>query len=284
MRLEHPAQAHILIVDDDQDRLQQYQEIFHKGGYPGVRTVANPLGLGSRRAHLALLESQLVQLGWEEMLDKMLRGPSGRFFPIIVALEGREQDVHLQALRAGAMDFILKPVHAGELLARVRKWLRLEQEMLAAGDPPWPPPDGEELASWMRRARVLVVDDQPMQLMYMQKFLAVEGFERVDALAEPTQLLEDLAQGSDLYDVVICDYHLPGVNGMELIRALKRSGPLPPYTLLITADRENDLPRLAVEAGADDFLFKPLDRNELVLRVRNLLRLRYLLTKPAAAA
>ena len=119
---------------------------------------------------------------------------------------------------------------------------------------------------------ILVVDDVPANLRLVASLLAVEGY-RVDAVPAAGPALERLAAGG--VDLVVLDAMMPGVDGFELCRLIKadestRHVPV----ILLTALRAIDDKMRGEQAGADDFVSKPFDRAELVLRVRALLRIK----------
>jgi putative two-component system response regulator len=120
---------------------------------------------------------------------------------------------------------------------------------------------------------VVIVDDNPVNLTVMEHLVS-----RVDG-ASPRVFRhseEGLVWCSEHDpDLVIVDYQMPDIDGMKFIermRALPGRDELP--LLMVTANTDRELRRAALEAGATDFLHKPVDRAEFTARVRNMLRLR----------
>ena len=124
-------------------------------------------------------------------------------------------------------------------------------------------------------ARVVVVDDNVPSAELVQALLARNGLPQVRSLNDPRELLARLTELAP--QLVILDLHMPGLDGYAVLEELRRySGPADLPVLVLTADTTRDATRRALELGASDFLTKPLDAAELVLRVRNLLQARAL--------
>ncbi len=120
--------------------------------------------------------------------------------------------------------------------------------------------------------RVLVVDDAPDNRDVIRRLLEREGY-TVCTAADGERALE--AVKTDVPDIVLLDVMLPGMSGFEVCRRLKadHATRLIPVVLVTTLRAREE--RIAgIEAGADDFLSKPIDFDELFARVRSLVRLR----------
>jgi two-component system, sensor histidine kinase and response regulator len=123
-------------------------------------------------------------------------------------------------------------------------------------------------------ATVLVVDDLPQNVRLMDAVLSPRGFTVLSA-SSGEEALAALAQ--HLPDVVLLDVMMPGMDGYETcrrIRVLPEVGDVP--VLFLTALGDLETHKAALESGADDFLTKPLNRTELLIRVRSLLRIKQL--------
>jgi two-component system, OmpR family, response regulator MprA len=119
------------------------------------------------------------------------------------------------------------------------------------------------------RARLLVIDDDEQLLTALRRALAYEGYDVAVAPSgeEGLRLARDAPP-----DLVVLDVHLPGVDGLEVCRRLRAGGDVP--VLMLTA-RDEVADRVAgLDAGADDYLVKPFAVDELLARVRALLRRR----------
>jgi len=119
--------------------------------------------------------------------------------------------------------------------------------------------------------KILVVDDERAVRESLRRALELEGYE-IELAAdgqEALQLLE--TNGAVQPDAVILDVLMPGVDGLEVCRRLRRSGNRVPV-LMLTARDEIENRVAGLDAGADDYVTKPFALEELVARVRALLR------------
>ena len=126
-----------------------------------------------------------------------------------------------------------------------------------------------------RKSRVLVVDDNAQNLELLMEYLRdVEGVETVSAV-DGVDALEKVAQCPP--DLILLDIMMPRMSGFEVCRKLK-SDPATrdiPIIMVTALNELGDIER-GVESGTDDFLSKPVNRLELITRVKTLLKLRHL--------
>ena len=114
---------------------------------------------------------------------------------------------------------------------------------------------------------LLVVDDDARLGELLRRYLSDSGF-RVTIAADASEARANLANLA--FDLVVLDVMMPGESGLDLTRALRREGRVP--ILLLTAMAEPEDRVNGLEEGADDYLSKPFEPRELVLRIRNILQ------------
>lgn len=123
--------------------------------------------------------------------------------------------------------------------------------------------------------RILIVDDEPANILLLESILENTGGE-IRSLSD-SKLVEQVFLEFEP-DIVLLDLHMPDPDGLEVLRRLRSArtslGFLP--VIVLSGDTGKVARNSALILGADDFLTKPLDPEEVVLRVRNLLRTRQL--------
>jgi two-component system, OmpR family, alkaline phosphatase synthesis response regulator PhoP len=114
---------------------------------------------------------------------------------------------------------------------------------------------------------ILVVDDEPRIVQVVRDYLELAGFTVLSA-ADGASALRTARTGRP--DLVVLDLGLPGLDGLDVARSLRRDGEVP--IIMLTARTEESDKLVGLELGADDYVTKPFSPKELVARVRAVLR------------
>jgi len=125
-------------------------------------------------------------------------------------------------------------------------------------------------------ARILVVDDQPSNLHALSAVLTAAGYTNHRAIEDPTEVIPVFRdEGADL---ILLDLHMPRIDGLTLMKDLRGIIPEDSYLpiIVLTADTTTEARQGALSLGAKDFITKPIDPTEVVLRIANLLETRSL--------
>jgi len=125
-------------------------------------------------------------------------------------------------------------------------------------------------------ARILIVDDQERNIATLSQILGRAGYAICISITDPAEALSKFADVQP--DLLLLDWHMEPLSGLDFIEELKARVPadeMPPIVVL-TADISPETRREALAVGATDFLSKPLDASEVLLRIRNLLQVRLL--------
>lgn len=119
------------------------------------------------------------------------------------------------------------------------------------------------------RPHILIVDDDNRILKLLSKFLSQNNFltSSATSVKEAKELLQYF-----IYDLIILDVMLPGITGLDFARSIKSAGNNTPIVMLTALSEPDDRVK-GLEAGAGDYLTKPFEPKELLLRIRNLIEL-----------
>lgn len=122
-------------------------------------------------------------------------------------------------------------------------------------------------------ARILVVDDQPANVVLLEELLGSSGYANVASTTDPREVVE--LHRRNRYDLIVLDINMPMMDGFQVMEGLKTveaEGYLP--VLALTAEPAHKIK--ALDAGAKDFVSKPFDKVEILTRIHNLLEVRTL--------
>ena len=129
---------------------------------------------------------------------------------------------------------------------------------------------GREL---LKTSNILIVDDNQNNIEVLEELLELEGYENVTSITDSRDTIQKFKETDP--DLVLLDLMMPYLDGFEIMRLLRNNlseGAIVPI-LVLTADASDESKKKALNAGATDFLAKPFDLNEVILRVRNLLQI-----------
>lgn len=132
------------------------------------------------------------------------------------------------------------------------------------------------LRTTLSKAKILIIDDEQANVRLLERILELIGATRVRSTFDAR---EAMAVYWDFKpDLVLLDLHMPHVSGFEIMEQIKALSPSenPVPVLVLTADITTKTKHRALAAGAKDFLTKPMDQSEVLLRIRNLLENRFL--------
>jgi putative two-component system response regulator len=122
----------------------------------------------------------------------------------------------------------------------------------------------------VRNSKIMIIDDEELVIRVVRRFLATDGYENFVTLTDPREAIEVIHREKP--DVVLLDIMMPNVTGLDLLRIRRKTDVFQhiPF-IILSANSENQIKRDALKYGATDFLSKPVDPSDLVLRVQNAL-------------
>jgi putative two-component system response regulator len=122
----------------------------------------------------------------------------------------------------------------------------------------------------IRHAKILIIDDEMANIRFLEIILEEAGYTHIHSTTDPVQSLEIFRSIGP--DIILLDLSMPRMDGFAVMKQLREE--VPPNgapILVLTADAVTTTKHKALQAGAMDFLTKPLDQIEVLLRIRNLL-------------
>ncbi|MFN3751225.1 MAG: response regulator [Thiobacillus sp.] len=214
------------------------------------------------RFDLVLLDLDMPEMDGLAVLRAIKSSATLNQTPVVMITATNSRESVVECLNLGAADYLIKPVSPLELTRRVHRCLEARgarvEPTVRLGD--------------VAGARILIVDDEPLNLKLLDRRLAQMGYRAVSAAGGP-QALELLDHGQ--FDAVLLDIQMPEMDGFEVLRTIRakpacRDMPV----LMLSADGSEETVDRCYRDGADDYLVKPYHTPDLQMRLGVLLDLR----------
>jgi two-component system cell cycle response regulator len=271
--------ARILVVDDIPANVKLLEARLN-AEYFDVVTASNGADAleicRAAQCDIVLLDVMMPGMDGFEVCRRLKADPVSHHIPVVMVTALDQPADRVRGLEAGADDFLTKPVSETALLARVRSLVRLkmvtdELRMRAATSREIGIRDPviEAIAETGRNGKILLVDDRPASYERIAQMLVAEH--SVDVESVPQEALFHAADGG--YDILLASLGLQKFDALRLcgqVRSLERTRSLP--ILLISEPEDNARVLRGLEIGVNDYLLRPIDKNELLARVRTQIR------------
>lgn len=255
----------ILLVDDKQELRVLLARRLEKVGYRVTEAVHGRHALkllDMERFDLVLLDLNMPDLDGMSTLTEIKSNARLRAMPVVMLTANSDNASVVACLQLGAADYLIKPINPLELSQRVHRCLRTRAAPLE------PTVELGDIAG----ARVLVVDDEPLNLKLLKRRLEQMGY-AVTCAADGPSALGALEQAC--FDAVLLDVHMPDVSGFEVLQSIRadarRKGMA---VLMLSADDAQETVDRSYREGADDYLVKPYHTPDLQMRLGVVLDLR----------
>ena len=271
--------ARVLVVDDMPANVKLLEARLHAeyfdtlsafDGFEALEVCAR------ERIDVILLDVMMPGMDGFEVCRRLKSNPAMQDVPVVIVTALDQPQDKLKGLEAGADDFLTKPVDDIALITRVKNLARLKvlndemklravtSDQLGVAHSSF---DAQN--SGVRDGRVLIVDDHPRSAERLMRGL--EGVNASDVATDTASALARLSEND--YDTVLVSLNLASSDGLRLcsqIRSNEATRHLPLMMLVETGDEARLLRGL--DLGVNDYLMRPIDRNEMQARVRTQIR------------
>ena len=272
--------ARVLVVDDVMPNVKLLEAKLTREYFDVITASNGPDAIvraENEAPDIILLDVMMPGMDGFEVCSRLKQDPRTMHIPVVMVTALSDTSDRVRGLECGADDFLTKPVNDVALFARVRSLVRLKMmmdewrmrqntsgELGVLSDPVT---EADQLSD---RAHVLVVEDSPIDLGRIATTLTDNSDSVVST--DKTKDGLDMALGQD-FELIIVSLTLLEEDGLRLCSHLRSHEQTRQTPILLMAD-DGDLPRVAkgLELGANDYLLKPIDRNELMARVRTQVR------------
>jgi len=273
--------ARVLVVDDVPANVKLLEARLSAEYFDVITAMSGEEALAiCERAEcdLVLLDVMMPDMDGFEVCRRLKTNPATHHIPVVMVTALDQPSDRVRGLDVGADDFLTKPIPDPALVARVRSLARLKMvtdelrmRAVTTRDIGISAPEREAVADTGRGGRVLLVDDRPASYERIMQALAEEH--NVEVEANPSEALFRAADGN--YDLLIVSLSLENFDGLRLcsqIRSIDRTRNVP---ILAVTEPENDARMVrGLEIGVNDYLMRPIDKNELLARARSQIRKR----------
>jgi two-component system cell cycle response regulator len=255
----------ILVVEDNSLNMKLFRSLLTMGGYQVMEAEDAEKGIILASLYLPdliLMDIQLPGIDGLEATRKIKKKPETQKIPVVALTSYAMPGDELKAREAGCSGYITKPINTRTFVESVRAYVNHPSPL---GTRP-----GKEAFSLKKR--ILIVDDDPLNVKLLVSKLPGDQFEPVTAFSGQEALGKILKNPPDL---ILLDIMMPGMNGYEVSLWLKNNPATQdiPIILVTALDGVEDKIK-GFEAGADEFLNKPVNTVELLARINSLLRLK----------
>lgn len=270
--------ARVLVVDDLVANIKLLEARLAAEYFEVLTAMSGPAAIDMcmrGQCDIVLLDVVMPGMDGFEVCRRLKQNPRTAHIPVVMITALDQPSDRVAGLEAGADDFLTKPVNEIALITRVKSLVRLKMltdELIvrASTSSELGLEDVADAATLSGEGgKVLLVDDDPVTAERIREILGRTN--RVDLETEPQEALFRGAEGD--YDLAIVSLNLRQVDGLRLcshLRSLDRTRLLP---ILVVVDPEDNIRLLrGLDLGVNDYLVRPIDRNEMLARVRTQVR------------
>ena len=256
----------ILVIEDNEMNMKLLKSIINKAHCQVIEAVDAESGILLTKMYvpdLILMDIQLPNMDGLQATRIIKQEPSLSHIPIVALTSHAMMGDDNKAKEAGCDGYITKPINTRTFMNEIFYFIRSKDEQDMG------PTQKQEMDY---KPRILVVDDEPNNVKLISAMLFKEHFDIITAY-DGNAALEIV--NSRKIDLILMDIMMPEIDGYQVTQLIKQN----PQTkdipiILVTALQSEHDKKLGFDAGADEFLTKPINKIEIIARIRSMLRLK----------
>ncbi|MCA0319141.1 MAG: PleD family two-component system response regulator [Proteobacteria bacterium] len=271
--------ARVLVVDDILANVKLLEARLSAEYFDVITAMSGPEALSiceRAQCDIVLLDVMMPEMDGFEVCRRLKANPATHHIPIIMVTALDQPSDRIRGLEVGADDFLTKPVNDLALITRVRSLVRLKMmqdelrmRAVTSREIGMRDPLAEAVAETGLNGRILIVDDRASSHERIVQALSAQHQVEVEPRAQ--EALFKAAEGN--FDMIMVSLGLTDFDPLRLcsqIRSIDRTRGLP---ILVIAEPEDEARLLrGLDIGVNDYLLRPIDRNEMAARVRTQVR------------
>jgi two-component system cell cycle response regulator len=255
----------ILVVEDNPTNLKLIKSLLGIGKYEVFEAMDALTGIQLAQLHkpdLILMDIQLPGMDGLTATRELKKDPALKDIPVVAITAHAMQGDDKKALDAGCTGYITKPLDTRSFMEKIPQFLDKHKIIQKA----------PEQADYGYRRKIMIVDDEPVNIKVLEAKLPPNEYEVIRA----TSGKEAVEKVPETYpEVILLDIMMPEMDGYEVSKRLKAD----PNTrhipiIIVTALTETKDKVKALDAGAEEFITKPVNSSELIARIKSMLRLK----------
>lgn len=255
----------ILIIEDNEMNMKLLKSIINKAQCQVIEAVDAESGILLTKIHepdLILMDIQLPDMDGLQATRVIKQDPDLNHIPIVALTSHAMIGDDNKAKAAGCDGYITKPINTRTFMNEIFCFIRSKDEQDIE-------PKKQEIDY---KPRILLVDDEPNNVKLISAMLFKEHFDIITAYDGKAAL--DIVNSRKI-DLILMDIMMPEIDGYQVTQLVKQN----PQTkdipiILVTALQSEHDKKLGFDAGADEFLTKPINKIEIIARIRSMLRLK----------
>jgi putative two-component system response regulator len=256
----------VLVIEDNTMNMELVSILLEQVGSSTIQATTAESGITMAKIEhpsLILMDVSLPGMDGLEAVRILKQDASTQHIPIIVMTAHAMRGDETKARRAGCDGYLTKPFNTREFLQLIGDYIKPQEQE-------------NKTFSTQKTKNILIVDDEVINRELLEDLLESFGH-RSESVTNGIEALARLYETDslELPDLILLDVMMPGMNGFEVARIIRNNeitADLPIVMVTALSSREDRL--RAVEAGANDFIAKPIDVTELRVRITSLLKMK----------